>query len=83
MDKDCRGCNSSIAKLFDADASSTHRTVPEQINIVYGQGAVACNTIIDNVLFGGISMDDFTFGSCYGEIELSYPERYDLSRDFF
>ena len=39
-------------------------------------GAVICKRITDTVRFGGITMDSFNFGSCYGEIDLFYPERY-------
>lgn len=76
IDQDCRGCNASTAHLYDADASSTHKDLGSDIKIQYGIGAVACNAISDTVVFGDTSMNDYTFGSCYGEIDLFYPERY-------
>lgn len=79
MDQDCRGCNASTAHLYDAGASTTHRDLGSDFKIQYGIGAVACNAISDTVVFGDITMDDYTFGSCYGEIDLFYPERYSCS----
>jgi hypothetical protein len=75
MDQDCRGCNASTAHLFDAAASITAKNISQQINIEYVTGAVACNAYSDTVFFGGITMENFVFGSCYGELDFFYPER--------
>jgi hypothetical protein len=50
------------------------------VDYITDLGAIQCNTITDNVTFGGISMDNFQFGSCYEEIDLFYPERYIVLR---
>jgi hypothetical protein len=41
------------------------------------EGYVVCDGYNDNVTFGGITMQNFTFGSCFGELALNFPERLD------
>jgi len=76
MEQDCQGCNASTAHLFDPSASSTAKQTGQEVLIRYVIGAVVCDEYSDTVFFGGITMDNFTFGSCYGELDLPYPERY-------
>jgi len=42
----------------------------------YVKGVVECNVLKDTVLFGGIELNNFIFGSCFGELNFEYPERY-------
>jgi hypothetical protein len=42
------------------------------------EGYVVCDGYNDTVTFGGITMPSFTFGSCFGELELDFPERLDV-----
>ena len=42
---------------------------------VLTEGSVACNGYNDTVSFGGITMSSFTFGSCFGELAMNFPER--------
>jgi hypothetical protein len=39
-------------------------------------GAVQCTGYIDSVTFGGLTVNNFTFGSCFNEVSFTYPERY-------
>ena len=38
-------------------------------------GAIECTGYNDTISFGGITMNSFTFGSCFNEIDFTYPER--------
>jgi hypothetical protein len=76
MDQDCRGCNASNAQLFYPTNSTSLKSSGIEGLLRYGRGAVDCDFYDDTVRFGGITMDNFTFGSCFGEIDMYYPERY-------
>jgi hypothetical protein len=50
-------------------------SVSSKSNNFVDSGAVICKGFSDVVQFGTITMDNFTFGSCYGEQDQFYPER--------
>lgn len=85
-DVDCVGCNVSDARLFDPKRSASSRNLNIPIEVIYGQGihtvdvvdvgAIDCAGYNDTVEFGGISMAQFTFGSCSQENDFFYLTRY-------
>ena len=77
----------STGNLYDVVASTTGHPTGEAFQIVYGtgkfppksslktKGAIHCNVISDTVTFGGISMENFSFGTCVDEYDQTYPQR--------
>jgi Eukaryotic aspartyl protease len=76
-DQDCVGCNTSSAQLFNPAASSTlEKNTTAPFTLTYGTGTVECFLVRDTVSFGGIVIDKFSFGDCFGELDFDYPFGY-------